>query len=446
VKDQIDQLDVRSQGNLSRLIRTWQEGAGQLPASDRTSLHEQVALFWASSGDSAAALTAADQIDDPVRKATARVNVVSALAKAGFTANALETANRLQDPKCIILAQECIAIAQGKAGDIIGAQSTFASAQKTVSLIQDAADRSETQKDIVGEVSEQESYHWKDIPEFLDLTAFSEWGPLAQIAVAQAKAGDSATTQRSFASALHSAAQIHSPQFKDIAWHGIAIAQARAGDMAGADNTVALIKAYLWKEATTHDLYHIQHDGPDSLEPNGFSEWSVLASVAVSQANFGSIASAQRSFLSALNSVGQIGREPHYKLMIYGSIAILQAIVGDLAGAGKTADLMKNVAASLKEYRIEVFGPILNLEDMEANALAFRQFSVSHWLYKLYDDDQSNDCALNTGLFLDLADYQKAKLLSDDAQEKVSTLATEAESLIKAQNAIDRMLKQQFGK
>jgi hypothetical protein len=132
--------------------------------------------------------------------------------------------------------------------------------------------------------------------------------------------------------------------------------------------------------------------------------------------------------------------------MIYGSIAILQAIVGDLAGAGKTADLMKNVAASLKEYRIEVFGPILNLEDMEANALAFRQFSVSHWLYKLYDDDQSNDCALNTGLFLDLADYQKAKLLSDDAQEKVSTLATEAESLIKAQNAIDRMLKQQFGK
>ena len=53
---------------------------------------------------------------------------------------------------------------------------------------------------------------------------------------------------------------------------------------------------------------------------------------------------------------------------------------------------------------------------------------------------------MNADLFLDLAGYLKSLPPSDDPQKVFKALHDTAERLVKAQNVIDQMLKQQAGK
>jgi hypothetical protein len=71
---------------------------------------------------------------------------------------------------------------------------------------------------------------------------------------------------------------------------------------------------------------------------------------------------------------------------------------------------------------------------------------VSDWLNKLDDRNPNSDCALNADPFLDLAGYLKTLPPSDDPQKVFNALYEPAAKLVKAQNVIDQMLKQQAGK
>ena len=73
--------------------------------------------------------------------------------------------------------------------------------------------------------------------------------------------------------------------------------------------------------------------------------------------------------------------------------------------------------------------------------------SVSIWLKKLDDDNKSNECPLNTGPFLDLADYLKKTMAQyTNAYGVHGFLEETAETILKAQNVIIAMLKQEANK
>lgn len=72
--------------------------------------------------------------------------------------------------------------------------------------------------------------------------------------------------------------------------------------------------------------------------------------------------------------------------------------------------------------------------------------TVSDWLQKLDNGDQSNDCPLNTGPFLDMAVYLKSLSPSSDPQKVFNSLHKTARTIVKAQNVIQQMLRQGAGK
>jgi hypothetical protein len=71
--------------------------------------------------------------------------------------------------------------------------------------------------------------------------------------------------------------------------------------------------------------------------------------------------------------------------------------------------------------------------------------SVSDWLTKLDDDNESNDCPLNTRPFLDLAGYLQS-LPSGDPWEIFDGMLGAADKFASAKNVITGMLKQEIGK
>ena len=69
--------------------------------------------------------------------------------------------------------------------------------------------------------------------------------------------------------------------------------------------------------------------------------------------------------------------------------------------------------------------------------------AVSDWIGKLDNDDENDDCPLNTGPFLDLAGYLKSRPASDTPEKAFDGFHKTAKTVITAQNVIHRMLKQQ---
>jgi len=132
VNDFITELQIKSEGNINRLIKSVQDAAS--PSLFRSYLN--VAGLWAEVGDVPAAMNTVSQIKEDGEKSEALDAVVAGQAKSGDIAGAFKTADSLQDSdkddgrKWKSFAQKCIASAQAEAGDIAGAQ-------KTTDLIQD---------------------------------------------------------------------------------------------------------------------------------------------------------------------------------------------------------------------------------------------------------------------------------------------------------------------
>ena len=250
VKEQMDVLDVKNQGNVSRLIKSVQDAASQVSDSRMQS----VVNLWTEAGDITAALKVVDLQRDHMYKDSDRKTIAIAQLKAGDIVGAQKTAGLIQHGNFISSAQTAIAEAQIEAGDIVGAQDTLASALKTADLISvefDTGLKSDTQ------------------------TAIAE---------AQIKAGDIAGAQNTLASALKTAGLVKDASRKSSAQTAIAEAQIKGGDIAGAQKTLAAAQK-------TADL--IKDPRVKRGEENAISE--AQSRIAQAQENAGDISGAQKT-------------------------------------------------------------------------------------------------------------------------------------------------------
>lgn len=127
VKEEINILSVKSQSNISHLIKLYQDAHGP---TDREYIWHHVARLWIKAGDAARAEEAADLISKPAEDLA--WNVVSVQAASGDFAGAQRRADRIHEPGFKNRAEFEIARAQAEAGDLVGAR-------KTIALITDLA-------------------------------------------------------------------------------------------------------------------------------------------------------------------------------------------------------------------------------------------------------------------------------------------------------------------
>jgi len=172
VKDAITGLQIKSDGNIKRLIKTVQDADDQLPDTpierngmfagnvynkadqDRMDDLFFVADLWASSGNSDEAMEAVRRIheagyNDPM----ALGGVVLSLAKAGYIADAIKDASKLSlgdnaYTLDFVDMQVGIAWAQIKAGDIAGAHATLVSAKQVAETENDTSMKATYERNI----------------------------------------------------------------------------------------------------------------------------------------------------------------------------------------------------------------------------------------------------------------------------------------------------------
>jgi len=203
LKDQVDVLDVKSQSNLSRMIKSVQDAASKVSNNNKAYQWQNfsdVADLWAGTGDIAAAFKAADFGRNRYPEITIE-GIARARAKADDIAGALITADRLQNANDKNISHTEIAEVLAEAGDIT-------EALNTADLIQDA--------------------HFKD-------------EALSDIAKAQAKAGD-VTGALKTADLIQNAGDNKDKAYEAIVDAQIMGAAVGAGDIAGAQKTAELIQ------------------------------------------------------------------------------------------------------------------------------------------------------------------------------------------------------------
>ncbi|MEK6664278.1 MAG: hypothetical protein AABY73_10485 [Pseudomonadota bacterium] len=425
VREQIAVLDVRNQSNTSRFLKTAQDAVGQLPRYDKIDGLQRVAKLWAKASDITAALRVADLIEDGPYKSEQQTNIQAAIAGiqietgdiAGAKktlATALKTADLIQSATQKSWSQSAIAQLQIKAGDIAGAHVTLVAAQKNANLI--------------------ERQYGDDKSSGHQMTAEARLA----VAKAQIHAGDHAGAQRTLAAAQKAAGLIDaSASLKAFAQRNIAEAQANSGDIAGAQNTLASAQK-------TAGLIQ------DPLEKRQAQHFQTSAQRAIVEALI-----KVKEFAGALKSIESID-DVNFKNDRYGIIAVAQAKAGDFADAQKTAELIpieyfKRVARS-EIAAIQAKAGNTNTPNQTRPSTSDTQppiqpvTQVSDWHKILDDGDKSNDCPLNTAPFLDLAGYLKSFPPSDNPQQVFESLHYTAWKIVKAQNVIAGMLKQQAKK
>jgi hypothetical protein len=187
--------------------------------------------------------------------------------------------------------------------------------------------------------------------------------------------------------------------------------------------------------------------------PSGSGSTNRIMDIAVGHALTGDIA-------GALQSADSL-QDDALKCQAQFNIAREQVSAGDVEGSRKTFMLADQTAERIQKpemkSKIKLFfaeekkridvGNTVNTSDQSTSPKPPPQhiITVSDWLTKLDDDNESNDCPLNTGPFLDLAGYLKS-LPSDDAEKIFNGMFDAAEKIVGAQNIIHQMLKQEVRK
>jgi len=410
VKEQIALLDVRNQSNVSRLLKTVQDAAMQLPIErvidkdkdGRISMEtvnrsaiirdyglKEVSKLWAQMGDIPLALKAAGSILDVDQKSMAQRDIAGEQARANDFAGAQRTTDRIQDAHYKTFAQADIGREQAKAGDIAGAQKTVAGIldpRKKDFALSDIASAQARGGDIKGAQRTADS-----IPD----DGKYQSGAYAAIAKAQAEAGDIAGAQKT-------ADSIQSAYHKAYAQSDIAEAQAEAGDIAGAQKTADSIQ-----DASVKDI--------------------AQRGIAYAQTLAGDIAGARKTAGKIQNAKEKEGWVEYF-------IAMAQARAGDMAGAQKTVDGIKSAdrkrlaQAGVTEVQVKI-------DPGSAPALAPPVGMVNQWILK-------NEDALSAPIFLNLGDHLKT-LPTGDSRKTFVPLLDAAKAMVSASTDIATMLKQQ---
>ena len=455
VKEQIDMLDVISQSNIYRFLKTMQDAAGQTSGDKQSENLNKVAELLAKANDIAGAQKTTDLIQNVSWKSSALKAIAQTQANAGDIAGALKIADLLHDSgpnqnwKSYALLS--IAQAQANAGDIAGAQkiadllhdsgpnqnlkssallsiakaqakaSDISEAQKTVDLLQDSGPKEDWKSSALLSIAQAQakavdiSGAQKTANLLQDLGPNHTWKSYAQRAIveAQAKSGDSTGAQKTFASALMTADLIQDTIVKRFAQTAIAVAQAKSGDSTGAQKTFA-------SALMTADL--IQDTSGRRLAQTAIAE---------AQIKCGDIKSAQKTLLIAL-ATADLYKDTYRKSVGYARIAILRSKTGDIMGAQKIIDLIED--AGWKSYAKA--GIVQGNQVLDAPV----HTTVADWLGILDDDYKSNAYPLNTEPFLDLSNYLKS-INASDPQKFFEGLQGVADKIVSAQNAIKKMMK-----
>jgi tetratricopeptide (TPR) repeat protein len=474
VKNLIAELQIKTQGNIDRLIRAVDTADGLLPDTpithnggitgkmtnkpdqDRIMSLFEVANLWASSGKSAEAVEVAHRIGKAGYNETYSLSqIVGAQAGAGYIADAIKTAASFNDVVWSEGAKLAIAEAQAKAGDLASARATLTTAQQTA--------------------SGQKSVYIKN-SQALDITR------------AQANVGDISGSQKT-------AQMIPSPFSRSWAQVAIAEAQAKAGDVTGARASLASAQkaAELWGSAPAAQkkaLCNCALSEPQDQSSLASLEYRIgkllgesgegagaRSALRVAQKYTRLMPAAQKSYqasqiVEAQANVGDFaGAQETAKLIAEAmwkgnaamSLAEAQAKAGDFAGAQKTAELSGDSSIVSRTKYIVTQEQAKRSAATQAAASdpaaspksappipANPAIAVSDWIVELD--------ALNSPLFTDLpgsvrAPQQTYKTIypgssidpsETDTKRTFKALAAIAQNIIAARNTIEQMLKRQF--
>jgi tetratricopeptide (TPR) repeat protein len=246
---------------------------------------------------------------------------------------------------------------------------------------------------------------------------------LSEVAEFQANAGDIAGALSTSAAALKIADKIHDdrmPYLKSLAQRSIAEAQVKAGDIAGAQNTLA---------AALKNANQIRE-----ADRRSATQTAIAVVTAEAQVKAGDITGAQSTLAAALKTANQIRVVDDERWTAQTAVAEAQVKAGDIAGAQSA------LAAALKSAD-QILGDY-SKRDAQVNIALVRPIvpiiTAADWLNKLDDT-----AALNSDPFMDLAGYVRARTKPDEPLSPELVLTDTANAIVKAQNLIDGMLKQQ---
>jgi tetratricopeptide (TPR) repeat protein len=396
VSNFITALQVKNQGNLNRMFKTLQDSAVQV--STAPPALQSVAVLRAECGDINGALETADLCQNAGEKGLAQVGIGSV---------------------------------QITEGDISGANSTFAMALTN------------------GQNSTASAYN-----------------VLFSVAEAQASAGE-------FMAAMHTADLISDAYWKNVAQKEIAEEQIKRGDMDGAQMTLAAAQKTAGLLTGAQKITCQTDIANDQVKAGGISGAKMAAESALSIArNMADDDSQKPLALSQIATVlagagdieeaqsiaSRIG-DTAFNLKDYALAAVVnaQAKAGDYDGAKKTNDRIKTASIKVAAVVLDTKSRNLFFPDNHAKTSAATSpnsgspsnaetnkpvVKLADWLEKLDDHVDYFDCALNTRPFLDITGYLTAQR-SDDPRTLFEQLRQTVEKLVKAQNIIDLMLKQQ---
>jgi hypothetical protein len=478
VKNFIAALRIKIKGNIDTVIKAAEFADNSLPDTpirhdgglsgketnkpdqDRIMSLYQVASLWASAGNSANAIEAAHRIGRAGYNETHSLSeIVEAQASFGYIEDAIKTAASFNDDFYSNHVKLAIAAAQAKAGDFASARATLMAAQARLSKEKSAYLRNAMGKDIATAQA--------NIGDFLGAEKTVEImpGPAAKagahlaIAEAQIKAGDIAAAQASLGLAQKAA---------DL-WNSLTAAQKKAACNCGLSepqdqSTLAYLEQRIGKMRV--DAGDITGARAALRIAQKYARLIAVAQrnsqanyIAEEQAKAGDIAGAQETAKLISDKADKV-----WKIATARAIVAAQADVGDFAGAQKTADatgdpvetnMAKSVIATAQAKRASSTQATTPQptppQKAAAGTPALPAISAADWIRELD--------ALNTPLFLDLpgsvkAPQQAYKLMypghyydpkETDTKRTFNALVDFALNIISANNAVDEMLKRQFG-
>lgn len=470
VKEQIAVLGVRNQSNLSRFLKTVEDAVSQIPG-DRSGYLSYVAQLWADAGEISAAVKTSGLIQRESSRDGALLAVAKAQLKTSDIEGAQNTASKIKGVDEKRDARIAIIRAQATAGDVAGARKALASEQEAAALVQTHWRRTEAQTAIAtlqmnigdgtgaqtGFANAQKSVN--SIDNASDKTRF-----LTSIAVAQLKAGDISGGKSTLAAAQMTADMIPDAFSKGQAQLAIAQIQVKSGDIGRAQKSAERFERYekslVYTAIADYQAKNRDISGAlktaDLIEMDNKSE--VQTAIAEVQIKSGDVTGAIATLATA-RKTAEVIESMKSKSFALTYLAEAQAKTGDMAGARatlKSAQMVANLVP-LREPGGLMSPEGNRIQAQSAVTRTSAKLGVTHpqtiaWLDALDGDGAGpivaydGDCPLNTAPFLDFSGHLKSLPQFNKPYEVFLDMKITAETIVKARNVIQQLLKAQIGK
>jgi len=230
-------------------------------------------------------------------------------------------------------------------------------------------------------------------------------------------------------------------ELRAIAFFGAYLAAApNAQNAAAARQQIAVLEVRNQSNLSRF-IKSIEHPPTQTTSPNEL-RYTVSQINLVNIRNIAMLWAKAGDIAAALKAVELIKGDDAYGARIYRSEArraIVEAHIeaGDIGAAGKTAALLQENGDKAAAQKV--------VADAQTH-VRVKPATVGDWIERLDDNDDHidhHDCALNSGPFLNLADYLNSLPKSDTSQSAIDSSFKTAWTLATAQSIIKQMLKLQ---